>query len=470
MRCPGSTIAIDREVVKGKQCFRRIFVALKPCVDGFLNGCRPFLSIDSTVLTGKFRGQLATACAIDGLNWMFPVVYGVIESESTEGWEWFMERLKEAIRIPPNLAICTDAGKGICEAVSNIFPQVEHRECMRHLVINFRKKFVGKVFDDHLWPAAYSWTQEDFETHMAPMEAARPDIKNFFSVWHKRLWSRSKFGEGSKVDYVTNNLAECFNNWIKKYKCLLIVDLLDKIRRMLMIKFRKRRRVGYSMAGIILPSIMSHLNEKSRNLHYDVESSSNTIAEVSGKDISGHFRHIVDLAAWTCTCRRWQVTGLPCFHAIAFITSLPNNKIADFVHPYYTVEKFKLSYAGVIPPLTDQAHWPKVNLGFRLHPPILRRTAGRPKIQRYKGSHEGGKKRAPSKCSICQGTGHRWRTCKRGQPDVDDEPKKKRRRNKKTSSVAVSNQLEGGTSNVAESNQLQVVESNVDASNTLEGA
>ncbi|AQL01597.1 hypothetical protein ZEAMMB73_Zm00001d045114 [Zea mays] len=44
------------------------------------------------------------------------------------------------------------------------------------------------------------------------------------------------------------------------------------------------------------------------------------------------------------------------------------------------------------------------------------------------------------------------------------------RRNKKTSSVAVSNQLEGGTSNVAESNQLQVVESNVDASNTLEGA
>jgi hypothetical protein len=223
--------------------------------------------------------------------------------------------------------------------------------------------------------------------------------------------------------------VECFNNWIKKYKCLLIVDLLDKIRRMLMIKFRKRRRVGYSMAGIILPSIMSHLNEKSRNLHYDVESSSNTIAEVSGKDISGHFRHIVDLAAWTCTCRRWQVTGLPCFHAIAFITSLPNNKIADFVHPYYTVEKFKLSYVGVIPPLTDQVHWPKVNLGFRLHPPILRRTAGRPKIQRYKGSHEGGKKRAPSKCSICQGTGHRWRTCKRGQPDVDDEPKKKRYKN-----------------------------------------
>lgn len=65
MRCPGSTIAIDREVVKGKQCFRRIFVALKPCVDGFLNGCRPFLSIDSTVLTGT-------------LKWLSPIPYTML--------------------------------------------------------------------------------------------------------------------------------------------------------------------------------------------------------------------------------------------------------------------------------------------------------------------------------------------------------------------------------------------------------
>jgi hypothetical protein len=46
---------------------------------------------------------------------------------------------------------------------------------------------------------------------MAPMEAARPDVKDFF-VLHKRLWSRSKFGEGSKAYFVTNNIAECFNN------------------------------------------------------------------------------------------------------------------------------------------------------------------------------------------------------------------------------------------------------------------
>ena len=95
----------------------------------------------------------------------------------------------------------------------------------------------------------------------------------------------------------------------------------------------------------------------------------------------------------------------------------------DYVHQYYHIEKFKKAYSGVIPALVHEAKWPKVNIGFKLHAPILRRTAGRPKTQRYKGSHEGGSKRAPIKCPICQGTGHQWKTCKRGQPDA--HPKKR---------------------------------------------
>jgi hypothetical protein len=43
---------------------------MKPCVEGFLRGCRPYLAVDSTFLTEKFKGQLCIACAIDGHKWI----------------------------------------------------------------------------------------------------------------------------------------------------------------------------------------------------------------------------------------------------------------------------------------------------------------------------------------------------------------------------------------------------------------
>jgi hypothetical protein len=49
----------------GDKCFIRFFVALKPCIDDFLLGCKPYIAMDATHLTGRFRGQLQQL-----LQWM----------------------------------------------------------------------------------------------------------------------------------------------------------------------------------------------------------------------------------------------------------------------------------------------------------------------------------------------------------------------------------------------------------------
>ncbi|RLM86722.1 uncharacterized protein C2845_PM04G09700 [Panicum miliaceum] len=54
--CPGSFVVIDHHTINNKVRFNRLFFALKPCIDGFLQGCRPYLVVDSIFLTGKFRG------------------------------------------------------------------------------------------------------------------------------------------------------------------------------------------------------------------------------------------------------------------------------------------------------------------------------------------------------------------------------------------------------------------------------
>jgi hypothetical protein len=160
---PGSLVIIDHHTINDKIKFRRLFFALKPCIDGFLNGCRPYLAIDSTFLIEKFKGQLAIASAVDGHKWFYPVCFGVFDSETNKNWIWFLSQLREAIGSPRGLAICTDAGQAMMAGMGAVFPRAEHRECMYHLVTNFKNRFHGKVFDDHLWAAAYSWNLYLFE-------------------------------------------------------------------------------------------------------------------------------------------------------------------------------------------------------------------------------------------------------------------------------------------------------------------
>jgi len=45
---------------------------------------------------------------IDGNNCMFPVAYGVLESENTKSWVWFLLALKRAIGTPEGLVISSD--------------------------------------------------------------------------------------------------------------------------------------------------------------------------------------------------------------------------------------------------------------------------------------------------------------------------------------------------------------------------
>jgi hypothetical protein len=71
--------------------------------------------------------------------------------------------------------------------VKEVFPNAEHRECMFHLVQNFKKRWTGKVFDDHLWVAAYSWHPHFFEKHWAAMEAAKPAAMEYLRQCHTRL-------------------------------------------------------------------------------------------------------------------------------------------------------------------------------------------------------------------------------------------------------------------------------------------
>ena len=76
LKMPGSVVEIHVINKDDGVYFHRFFCCFKPSIDGFLNGCRPYLSIDSTALNGKWDGHMPSAVALDGHNWIFPIAFG----------------------------------------------------------------------------------------------------------------------------------------------------------------------------------------------------------------------------------------------------------------------------------------------------------------------------------------------------------------------------------------------------------
>ena len=134
------------------------------------------------------------------------------------------------------------------------------------------------------------------------MEKAKPVATAYLRNWHKKLWTRSQFSTNSKVDYVTKNVVESFNNWIMQYKSMNLDDFMDKIRQLIMIKWNQRRKVSKKLEGLILPHIIKRLNERSRELELEVLECSEHVGEVTALGGTG-FRFVVNLQDRTCSCR-----------------------------------------------------------------------------------------------------------------------------------------------------------------------
>jgi hypothetical protein len=68
----------------------------------------------------------------------------------------------------------------------------------------------------------------------------------------------------------------------------------------------------------------------------------------------------------------------------------------EFVHEYYSVEKFQNAYKMVVIPLCDKSFWPKVDIGVLVGAPLSKRPVGRQRKGRSKNCLEGGSGKKPS--------------------------------------------------------------------------
>ena len=138
------------------------------------------------------------------------------------------------------------------------------------------------------------------------------DVLVWLEAHHYKLWMRSAFNPNIKCDYITNNLAEVFNNWIKDWKDLPVVELVDKLREMIMVLWAKRRRISERLHGKILPAVIHQLKARTRGLgHLTVVDGGSSTAKI-WDTTNTNSRHVVKSYLHECTCLEWQHIGKPC--------------------------------------------------------------------------------------------------------------------------------------------------------------
>nr|KAJ0226600.1 hypothetical protein LSAT_V11C100040920 [Lactuca sativa] len=148
--------------------FSKMYVCFKGVKDGWIATCRRVIGVVGCFLKGICRGQLLAAMGRDANDHIFPIAWAVMAVENKETWKWFLDLLLNDIemRIGHGLTLISDQHKGMVETIKERVPTAQHRQCVRHIYANFKKRFKGEQYRKLFWAAAASTTQPKFEAEM----------------------------------------------------------------------------------------------------------------------------------------------------------------------------------------------------------------------------------------------------------------------------------------------------------------
>ncbi|XP_019162689.1 PREDICTED: uncharacterized protein LOC109159120 [Ipomoea nil] len=406
----------------GKHRLLRVYICWEACREGFKH-CRPLVGVDGCHLRGKAGGMMLTAIGVDANDSIFPIAYAIVEGENKDSWCWFLKLLKTDIGLnnlrQQNYTFMSDKQKGLIPAFEEVLPLVNHRYCVRHLHGNMQVAgFGGLPLKNALWKAARATTISTFKDAMRELRDLDSTTFQWLNDKHPSEWSKSHFNTTATSDMLVNNICESFNAMIKDARDSPLINCLEIVRKQIMIRLFECRKQAAQWSGTICPGIVKKISvfEEQAGGYWGFQSDE-FLFEIKGS----YDQHQVDLRAKTCSCRKWDLTGLPCRHVIRAIwLKKGNGPIYEYVDSCYTVDTYVKTYSGSIHPMAGPSEWPQSDIEPPL-PPLVTTKVGRPKKLRIRSAGEANKGQSSTKrqsrkhvslhCKICKQKGHNSRRC-----------------------------------------------------------
>ncbi|GJZ19276.1 mutator type transposase [Tanacetum coccineum] len=220
---------------------------------------------------------------VDVNNGIYIVAYGMVELESSYSWTWFLTCLCDDLDLFSNskFTFIIDRQKGLLPAIAKL-SAAEHGYCVRHIHENINMTWKGIKYKEMLWKCATALTVVDFNKHM-------DQLKGY----------NNKAYEWANCDLLINNICEVFNKQLLEASDSLIISALKYVREYLM------KRI------VILQK-------------YTVDWNGADLCQVKGPYGD---QCVVNLNKRVCSCRKWEVSGIPCKHVVACIHDISDNGI-----------------------------------------------------------------------------------------------------------------------------------------------
>ncbi|XP_021746032.1 uncharacterized protein LOC110711901 [Chenopodium quinoa] len=397
--------------------FSSIFISFAGQWKGLLSSCRPLIGVDGAHLKGNYGGILLSAIAIDGNNEIFLVAYAIVTAEDKESWSYFFWHLHNLVKHSDrtNWTIISDRQKGVDIALKQVWPAAKRRYCCRHLSRNFKKLFPGPLMYTLFWRACNATCKYSFRKAMEKLqkEGGEEVLKWFADIGDQSRWRKYKLDPNVCNDSNTSNFVESFNSTLGVDRCRPVLNLLEGIRRVCMVRMSARHENSKSWNDDdICPKIAKKVKDISKATS-TCKAYQSTPGEYEIHEGKSQFP--LSLNSKICSCGAWQLSGIPCRHAIRAMVHAKVDPY-NYISSWYSVKTYKQMYRHCIHLVPDMSQWPSMDAFPHIDPPKMKRGIGRPSRNRKReeGEDQPGKRSRTVKCGSCGSFGHNARTCKGG--------------------------------------------------------
>jgi hypothetical protein len=172
--------------------------------------------------------------------------------------------------------------------------------------------------------------------------------------------------------------------------------MLERIKSQIMTRNYNKQKEQMKWNGAICPKIKKRVDkniELAKNCY--VDGAGDGVFAVAEMYNATPTDYILDLKSKTCSCNRWQKSGIPCPHVLSSIRDERTDPLS-LVDRCYSVEMHNRAYGNIVFPCQDKSQWECMN-GPVILPPLYKKHVGRPTKNRRKAPGEvdnrgGGKK------------------------------------------------------------------------------